>query len=161
MNQLVFRDAVPGDAGRVLWFVRALAEYEKLLHEVTATEADLDRSLFGTPARCQALFVEQVGVQVGFALWLYNYSTFAGRHGLYVEDVFVLPEHRGNGIGTRIFSELASRALAQGCVRMEWSVLDWNAPAIRFYRGIGARAMDDWTVQRLTGDALTAMAARG
>lgn len=158
MSALVFRDAVPGDAGRVLWFVRALAEYEKLLHEVAATEADIDRSLFATPARCHALFAEQDGVQLGFALWFYNYSTFAGRHGLYVEDVFVLPEHRGEGIGTLIFRELARRAVAQGCVRMEWSVLDWNEPSIRFYRGIGAKPMDEWTVQRLTGEALTEMA---
>lgn len=155
---LTFRDAVPGDEGRVAWFVRALAEYEKLLHEARATEADFARALFGSPPRCHALFAERDGQAVGFALWFYNFSTFAGRHGLYVEDVFVLPEHRGGGIGRAIFRELARRAAAQGCVRMEWSVLDWNAPAVGFYRGIGARGMDEWTVQRLTGDALSALA---
>ena len=155
---LVFRDAVPGDEGRVAWFVRALAEYEKLAHEAQASEGDFARALFGSPPRCHALFAERDGVQVGFALWFYNFSTFAGRHGLYVEDVFVLPEHRGAGVGKAIFRELARRAVEQGCVRMDWSVLDWNEPAVKFYGAIGARAMDEWTVQRLTGDALAALA---
>ncbi len=159
MSTLTFRDALPGDEGRVAWFVRALAEYEKLLHEVAGTEADYAAALFGAPPRCHAMFVERDGIDVGFALWFYNFSTFAGRHGLYVEDVFVLPEHRGGGIGTAIFSELARRAVAQGCVRMEWSVLNWNAPAVKFYNGLGARPMSDWTVQRLTGDALAAVAS--
>ena len=157
-SEVTFRDAVPGDEGRVAWFVRALAEYEKLLHEVEASEADFARALFGPTPRCKALFAERNGEAVGFALWFYNFSTFAGRPGLYVEDVFVLPEQRGHGIGTAIFRELARRAVAEGCARMEWSVLDWNAPSIKFYRGIGAKPMDDWTIQRLTGDALTAMA---
>jgi GNAT superfamily N-acetyltransferase len=155
---LAFRDAVPGDEGRVAWFVRALAEYEKLLHEVEATEAHFARALFGDPPRCHALFAERDGEAVGFALWFYNFSTFAGRHGLYVEDVFVLPAHRGKGIGRAIFGELARRAVAQGCARMEWLVLNWNEPAIRFYRALGACPMDEWTVQRLTGDALRAVA---
>jgi GNAT superfamily N-acetyltransferase len=158
---LTFRDAVPGDEGRVAWFVRALAEYEKLEHEARATEADFARALFGSPPRCHALFAECDGQAVGFALWFYNFSTFAGRHGLYVEDVFVLPGHRGGGIGKAIFRDLARRAVAQGCVRMEWSVLDWNSPAVGFYRSIGARGMDEWTVQRLTGDALQALAQSG
>lgn len=158
MTGLRFRDAVPGDAGRVLWFVRALAEYEKLLHEVEATEADLEASLFGDPPRCHAMFAELDGVQVGFGLWFYNFSTFMGRPGLYVEDVFVLPEHRGKGVGRAIFSELARRAIAAGCKRMDWWVLNWNAPAIKFYGAIGAKPMDEWTVQRLSGDALAAMA---
>jgi GNAT superfamily N-acetyltransferase len=158
---VTFRDAVPGDEGRVAWFVRALAEYEKLLHEARASEADFARALFGTPPRCHALFAERDGQAVGFALWFYNFSTFAGRHGLYVEDVFVLPAHRGAGIGKAIFRELARRAVAQGCARMEWSVLDWNAPAVGFYRSIGARGMDEWTVQRLTGGALQALAQPG
>jgi GNAT superfamily N-acetyltransferase len=155
---LTFRDAVPGDEGRVAWFVRALADYEKLAHEAQATEADFARALFGSPPRCHALFAERDGHAVGFALWFYNFSTFAGRHGLYVEDVFVLPEHRGAGVGKAIFRELARRAVAQGCVRMEWSVLDWNEPAVKFYGAIGARPMDEWTVQRLTGGALAALA---
>ena len=159
MSGLVFRDAVPGDEGRVMWFVRALADYEKLAHEVAATEADFARALFGTPVRARALFAERDGVQVGFALWCYNFSTFAGAHGLYVEDVFVLPEHRGAGVGQAIFRELARRAVAEGCRRMEWSVLDWNEPAKRFYRALGARAMEDWTVQRLEGATLRKVAA--
>ena len=159
MSAIRFRDAVPGDTGRVLWFVRALAEYEKLLHEVEATEAELDRALFGDPPRCHAMFAELDGVPVGFGLWFYNFSTFMGRAGLYVEDVFVLPEHRGKGVGRAIFGELARRAIAEGCKRMDWWVLNWNAPAIKFYGAIGARPMDEWTVQRLSGDALVAMAA--
>ena len=155
---LAFRQAVAGDEPRVAWFVRALAEYEKLLHEAVATEADFTRALFGSPPRCHAIFAERDGQQLGFALWCYNFSTFVGRHGLYVEDVFVLPEFRGQGIGKALFSELARRAVAEGCVRMEWSVLDWNEPARKFYGAIGARPMDEWTVQRLTGDALKALA---
>ena len=155
---LTFRSAAPGDEPRIAWFVRALADYEKLLHEAVATEADYTEALFGTPPRCHAIFAERDGKQLGFALWCYNFSTFVGRHGLYVEDVFVLPEFRGQGIGKGLFSELARRAVAEGCLRMEWSVLDWNEPARKFYGTIGARPMDEWTVQRLTGDALKALA---
>ncbi|WP_342776897.1 GNAT family N-acetyltransferase [Hankyongella ginsenosidimutans] len=115
-------------------------------------------SLFGATPRAYALLAEVEGQPVGFALWFYNYSTFLGRHGLYVEDVFVEPEQRGKGIGKAIFADLARRAVAQGCGRMEWWVLDWNAPSIAFYRAIGAAAMDEWTVQRLEGDALRALA---
>lgn len=158
MTTITFRDAVPGDEGRVLWFIKALAEYEKLLHEVEATEAVLAEALFSPTPRCHALFAERDGVAVGFGLWFYNFSTFVGRAGLYVEDVFVLPEHRGQGIGRAIFSELARRAVAQGCKRMDWWVLNWNTPAVKFYGSIGAKPMDEWTVQRLTGDALVAMA---
>ena len=155
---VTFRGAVPGDEPRIAWFVRALAEYENLAHEAVATEADFTRALFGTPPRCHALFAERDGIQLGFALWCYNFSTFVGRHGLYVEDVFVLPKHRGQGVGKSIFSELARQAVAEGCLRMEWSVLDWNEPALKFYAALGARPMDEWTVQRLTGDALAKVA---
>ncbi len=158
MSTITFRDAVLGDEGRVLWFIRALAEYEKLLHEVEATEGDLAAALFGPTPRCHAMFAELDGVDVGFGLWFYNFSTFVGRAGLYVEDVFVLPEYRGRGVGRAIFSELARRAIAEGCKRMDWWVLNWNAPAIRFYGALGARPMDQWTVQRLTGEALAAVA---
>ena len=151
---IALRDAVPGDELLVVEFVRALAEYERLQHEVRGTEADFRQALFGTPPRAWALFAEIDGRPIGFAVWFYNFSTFAGRPGLYVEDVFVLPEHRGRGIGRAIFRHLARRALAEGCARMEWWVLDWNAPAIGFYRAIGARPMDEWTVQRLDGTAL-------
>ena len=155
---IVFRDAVPGDEARVATFVRALADYEKLTHEAVATVDDFRVALFGAPPRCHALFAEIDGTAVGFALWFYNFSTFAGRSGLYVEDVFVQTTHRGQGIGRAIFRALALRAVAQGCVRMEWSVLDWNTPAVSFYAGIGARPMREWTVQRLSGDALGALA---
>jgi GNAT superfamily N-acetyltransferase len=156
---LRFRDAIPGDEALVARFVRALAEYEKLEHEALATEADLSRALFGSPPRAHALFAEVDGDAVGFAVWFYSFSTFTGRAGLYVEDVFVVPERRGRGIGRAVFSELARRALAEGCARMEWWVLNWNEPAIAFYRSLGARAMDEWTTQRLTGEALAAVAA--
>ena len=155
---LTFRDAVPGDEPLVAAFVRALAEYERLAHEAVATEADFARALFAPLPRAHAMFALQNGEPAGFALWFYNFSTFTGRPGLYVEDVFVHPQHRKSGIGRAIFAELARRALAENCARMEWSVLDWNTPAINFYRGIGAVAKDDWTIQRLTGPALRALA---
>ena len=151
---VTIRDAVPGDAALLTQFVRALAEYERLLHEMCATEADLSRALFGSTPRAWALFAECGGQPVGFALWFYTFSSFAAKPGLYVEDVFVVPEHRGRGIGRMIFRDLARRALDEGCLRMEWWVLNWTAPAIGFYRSIGARPVDDWTVQRLDGAAL-------
>lgn len=154
------RDATEADLGLVLGFIRALAEYEKLLPEVTATEAELHRFLFAEPRRAEALIAEWDGAPVGFAVWYYSFSTFTGRPKLYVEDVFVEPAQRGKGIGRGIFAHLAGRALAQGCGGMEWSVLDWNAPSIAFYRSIGARPREGWTLQQLAGPALAALAAR-
>lgn len=159
MTSLVFRDAVTGDESIVAHFVRRLADYEKLLHEATATDEDFARALFGTPPRLNALIVEKAGAAIGFAVWFYDFSTFTGTPGLYLEDIFVEPEHRGDGIGKQIFRILARRALAEGCTRMNWSVLDWNAPSIAFYRGLGAVGQDEWTVQRLQGAALAALAA--
>ncbi len=156
---LRFRDAVAGDEALVAIFVRGLAEYENLAHEAVATEADFRRALFGPIPRCHALFAEVDGQAVGFAVWFYNFSTFTGRPGLYVEDIFVIPDHRGRGIGRAIFRELARRAIAEGCGRMEWWVLNWNESAISFYRSLGAQPMDEWTTQRLTGEALAAVAA--
>ncbi|MGG5808087.1 N-acetyltransferase family protein [Falsiroseomonas sp. CW058] len=156
---LRLRDAGRGDAGLVLHFIRALAEYERLAHEVAATEAEIDRFLFAEPRRAEALIAEWDGRPVGFAVWYYSYSTFLGRPSLYVEDVFVEPDSRGRGIGRAIFAHLAARAVGQGCGRMEWSVLDWNAPSIAFYRSIGARPREGWTLQQLTGEALHALAA--
>lgn len=158
MSALRLRDATPADLPLVLQFVRALAEYEKLLPEMRASEEDFRRLLFGNPARAEALIAEWEGAPVGFALWYYSVSTFDGRPKLYVEDVFVNPGQRGRGIGRAIFAELARRALAQGCRRMEWSVLDWNAPSIAFYRSIGALPREGWTLQRLGGAALAALA---
>jgi GNAT superfamily N-acetyltransferase len=157
---LQLRDAGPEDCGLVLHFVRALAEYEKLLHEVTATEEHFCRLLFGEAPRAWALIAEWEGKPVGFALWFYSVSTFDGAPKLYLEDVFVEPGLRGRGIGRAIFVDLARRAIAAGCGRMEWSVLDWNAPSIAFYRSIGALPREGWTLQRLSGAALEALAAR-
>ena len=157
---LRLRDALRDDLPLVLQFIRALAEYERLAHEIRADEATLARFLFDEPRRAEALIAEWDGEPVGFAVWYYSFSTFLGRPSLYVEDVFVQPSMRGNGIGTAIFARLAARALAQGCGRMEWSVLDWNAPSIAFYRGLGATPREGWTLQQLTGEALSALAAR-
>lgn len=148
------RDATPADARDIARLVMALAAYEKLGHEAVATERDFHSALFGDTKRAYAMMAEIDGTPVGFALWFYNFSTFRGRAGLYVEDVFVEPDYRGLGIGKAFFQALAVRAIAEGCGRMEWSVLDWNTPAINFYRSLGAQPMDDWTVQRLTGEAL-------
>jgi GNAT superfamily N-acetyltransferase len=156
---LRLRDATRDDLPLVLRFVRALAEYERMLDEAVGTEADFDRALFGASPRVFAMFAEMAGEPVGFALWFYTFSTFTGRATLYVEDVFVEPAHRGGGIGRALFTALARRAVAEGCTRMEWSVLNWNEPAIRFYRGIGAVPQTEWTVQRLSGSALAALAA--
>jgi GNAT superfamily N-acetyltransferase len=137
-----------------------LAEYERLAHEVSADAATLARFLFEEPRRAEALIAEWDGRPVGFAVWYYSFSTFLGRPSLYVEDAFVEPAMRGRGIGKAIFAHLAGRALAQGCGRMEWSVLDWNAPSIAFYRSLGAEPREGWTLQQLTGEALTSLAAR-
>jgi GNAT superfamily N-acetyltransferase len=152
------RDARPGDAADIARLVLALATFEKLEHEVVATAADFHQQLFEPNPRAAAMMVERNGTCIGFALWFYNFSTFAGKPGLYVEDVFVEPAHRGLGIGRALFRAMARRAMAEGCARMEWSVLDWNEKAIAFYRGMGARPMDEWTVQRLSGAALAALA---
>ncbi len=154
----VLRMATAEDVPTILGFVRALAAYERLEDEVMATEEDLHQSLFGTPARAEALLAELDGKPVGFAVWFYNFSTFRGRHGLFLEDIFVDPAHRGAGIGRAIFRFLAQRAIAQGCARMDWDVLNWNSTAIRFYRSIGAHPLEGWTRQRLTGRALEALA---
>jgi GNAT superfamily N-acetyltransferase len=148
------RGAEASDAAEIARLVKELARYERLEHEARAGEAEFRDALFGPDPVAYAMMAEVDGRSVGFALWFYNFSTFVGRRGLYVEDVFVEPEHRGLGIGKAFFQAMAARAVADGCGRMEWSVLDWNAQAIAFYRAMGAQAMDDWTVQRLSGDAL-------
>ena len=152
------REATPADLPLIASLVRELAEYEKLAHQAVATEADFAESLFGPHPKAYALIVEHEGQPAGFAIYFYNYSTFLGRPGIYVEDVFVRPEFRRNGFGRALFKYLARKAVAEKCGRMEWWVLDWNEPAINFYRGLGAVAMDEWTVQRLTGDALKSFA---
>lgn len=150
--------AQPADVPDILALIRGLAEYEKLAHEAVATEADLRENLFGSRPYAEALIARAGTAAVGFALFFHNYSTFTGRPGLYVEDIFVVPAWRGRGIGKRFFARMAKIAIERRCGRMEWAVLDWNAPAIEFYRSIDARAMDEWTVQRLTGESLARLA---
>lgn len=150
--------ASEGDVPLILGLIKALAEYERLAHEVVATEADIRESLFGAQPHAEAVIARVGSEAVGFAVWFYTYSTFLARPGLYLEDVFVLPAWRGRGIGRALLGHLARLAVARGCGRMEWSVLDWNEPAIGFYRRIGAQPMDEWTVYRLTGDALRRLA---
>ncbi len=151
---LSIRPATPADAALVLAFIRELAAYERLAHEVDATEESLAAALFGDSPRVFAEIAEWQGEPAGFALWFYNFSTFRGRHGIYLEDLFVRPAFRGHGIGRALLGHLARRCVAEGLPRLEWWVLDWNEPAIRFYRSIGAVPMEEWTVFRLTGDAL-------
>jgi GNAT superfamily N-acetyltransferase len=155
---MTIRPAAPEDLLLITSLVRELAEYEKLAHQAVATEADFAESLFGPHPKAYALIVEHEGQPAGFAIYFYNYSTFLGRPGIYVEDVFIRPEFRRGGFGRAIFKYLAQKAVAENCGRMEWWVLDWNEPAIRFYAGLGAVPMDEWTVQRLTGDALKSFA---
>lgn len=153
------RDARPRDAETVLRLVTALAVYEKLEHEVRATAQDFYGAL--ATKRVRALIAEVDGEAVGFCLYYETFSTFTGRAGYWIEDVFVEPEHRRLGIGSAFFREVAQRAVAEGHARVEWSVLDWNEPAIAFYRRIGAVGLNEWTDQRLDGEALHALAAQG
>jgi GNAT superfamily N-acetyltransferase len=152
------RKAVVADAGEILRLVRALAEYEKLLHEVTATEADFREMMFGPHPSAHAVLAEVDGAVVGMALYYHTFSTFMGRCDIFLEDLFVMPEHRGQGIGLALFRHLARIARDEMCRLIEWRVLDWNQPAIDFYRRIGAKPLEDWTVQRLQGAALAALA---
>jgi len=141
-------------------FIRALAEYEKLAPEVVATEESLRRSLFGARPDAEVVIAYVDDEPAGFALFFHNYSTFVGRRGLYLEDLFVKPAFRGVGVGRRLLQHLAGLAVERGCGRFEWWVLDWNEPAIQFYESLGAKPMSEWTVYRLTGPALEALAER-
>jgi GNAT superfamily N-acetyltransferase len=155
---LSIRKAEPSDAALIFRFIRELAEYERLAHEVDATEADIAQALFGPNPRAFADIAEWEGEPAGFALWFYNFSTFRGRHGIYLEDLFVKPELRSKGIGRALLRHLARRCVTEGLTRLEWWVLDWNEPALKVYRTIGAVPMDEWTVQRVTGEALQRLA---
>lgn len=155
---LALRDARPEDAALIVAYIRELAAFEKLSHECAAEEGLIRAHLFGPQPRAHAVMAEWDGAPAGFALYFYNFSTFLARPGLYVEDVFVRPDFRKKGIGRALFRHLARRAVAEGCGRLEWWVLNWNEAAIRFYRAIGAVAMDEWTVQRVTGEALMRLA---
>lgn len=154
----ILREATEADLPEIVRLVRALAEYEKLLHEAVGTEEDFRRALFGPKATVFCTLAEVDGRPVGQAIWLTNFSTFTGRHGIYLEDIYVEPAHRGLGIGAAFFRHLAQRAVAEGWSRIEWQVLDWNAPAINFYDRIGSESRDEWRVRRLSGDALRALA---
>jgi len=146
------------DVPLILRLIKGLAEYEKLSDQVTATEADLRETLFGAHPAAEVVIGYAGDEPAGFALFFHSYSTFLGQRGLYLEDLFVVPEWRGRGLGRQLLSHLARIAVERNCGRMEWSVLDWNAPAIRVYTGVGAEPLDEWTVYRLTGSALRALA---
>lgn len=150
--------ATERDVPLILDMIRALAEYERLAGDVVATEATLRETMFGPERRVEVVLAYDGAVAAGFAIWFHNYSTFLGQPGLYLEDLFVLPQYRGRGIGRALLGYLARVAVERGCGRLEWAVLDWNASAIGFYRRLGARPMDDWTLYRLTGDALLRLA---
>ena len=153
---LTIRAAKPGDAALVAGFIHGLAEYERLAHECEADEAKVTQALFCASPRVFCDIAEWDGQAAGFALWFYNFSTFRTCHGLYLEDLFVRPEHRSRGIGKGLIDHLARRCVDEGLKRLEWSVLEWNAPAIQFYEGLGAELMSEWRICRLTGAALEA-----
>jgi GNAT superfamily N-acetyltransferase len=154
------RSAMPSDTRVIYALVRELAVYENLLDVVDATERMIGDALFGQSPRAFCELAEWDGEVVGFSLWFYNFSTFRGRHGIYLEDLFVRPDFRGKGLGKALIVSLARRCVAEDLARFEWSVLDWNAPSIAFYKALGATMQDDWTGCRVTGDALAALAGR-
>ncbi len=157
MEKMTFRNANEEDCGLILEFIRGIAEYEKMLDQVVTTEEMLRQVLF-REQRAEVIFVLEDGVEVGFALFFHNFSTFVGRVGLYLEDVFVKPAYRGKGYGKALLKRLAQIAVERGCRRFEWVCLDWNQPSIDFYRSLGAAPMDEWTIYRLAGDALQKLA---
>ena len=157
-SRVKVRVATLADTPLILEFIKGLAEYEKLLHEVEATEADVRRDLFGENPRCFCDIAEHGGEPVGFALWFYNYSTFRGRAGIYLEDLFVRPQARGLGAGKALLRRLAERCVEADLGRLEWAVLNWNTPSIEFYDALGARRMEEITVRRLDGEALRRLA---
>ncbi len=155
---LLIRQAIQDDCPLILDFIRELAEYEKLSDKVVATVDDLAEHLFGDVPRASVLIAEIANQAAGFALYFHNFSTFLGQPGIYLEDLFVRPTHRGQGIGRALLGKLAQRAIEMNCGRIEWAVLDWNQPAIDFYRSLGAIPLDEWIVNRITGDNLARLA---
>jgi len=151
---LIIRAAAPADAALIFALVRELADYEKLTHDVDASEEQIAAALFAREPRLFCDVAEWNGEPAGFAVWFLNFSTFRGRHGIYVEDLFVRPAFRGKGIGKALMARLAARCVNEGYARFEWAVLDWNAPGIAFYKAIGAQVMDEWRICRLSGRAL-------
>ncbi|HEV7135967.1 MAG TPA: GNAT family N-acetyltransferase [Steroidobacteraceae bacterium] len=160
-DSITIRPATRADVPTVLEFIRELARYERLEHEVCASEAELAAALFGERRYAEVVFACSAGEPVGFALFFHNFSTFKGRPGIYLEDLFVRPQARGQGIGKRLLAHLARTAVERRCARLEWAVLDWNEPSIGFYRSLGAVPLDEWTTFRLTGDALALLAGSG
>ena len=156
MNDISFRPAVPEDCPLILSFIKALAEYEKMSDQVVATEELLREWIF-KKGKAEVIFPVVGGEEVGFALFFHNFSTFLGRAGIYLEDLFIKPEHRGKGYGKATLQELGRIALERGCGRLEWACLDWNRPSIDFYLSLDAKPMDEWTVYRLTGDSLKSL----
>lgn len=159
LSSVLIRDAVVGDVPAIHGLIGELADYEKLRHAFTGSPEQLTAHLFGEPRYAWSLVAERNDLVVGFALYFFSYSTFLCRPGIYLEDLYVQPAHRRRGIGVQLLSELARRAVARGCGRLEWAVLDWNSPSIAFYRQLGALPMDEWTTFRIAGDALTRLAA--
>jgi GNAT superfamily N-acetyltransferase len=158
VDNLTIRTATPDDLPTIRRMIFGLAEYERLLHECEATEEKLRKSLFGEPRYAECVIARFGDEAVGFALFFHNFSTFEARPGLYLEDLFVLPEHRSHGVGRELLRHLARLAITRDCARFEWAVLDWNEPAIGFYKSLGAQPMSDWTVYRLKGAALQELA---
>ncbi len=154
------RFATPADVPAILGLIRELAEYERLLDQVVADEPGLHQALFGKRPYVEALVVTVVNETVGFALFFHNFSTFLGKPGMYLEDLYVRPAFRGQGLGKALLTRVAQIAVERDCGRMEWSVLDWNEPSIRFYESLGAKPLTDWTVYRVTGDALSSLGRR-
>ena len=159
MRDFMIRQAERKDCPVILSFIKALAEYENMLDEVIADEALLEEWIFDKQ-KAEVIFAVADGKEVGFALFFHNFSTFLGRAGIYLEDLFVLPEYRGNGYGKALLKRLAEITVERGCGRLEWSCLDWNLPSIDFYLSLGARRMDDWTMYRLTGEVLEKFAEK-
>jgi GNAT superfamily N-acetyltransferase len=158
---LSIRPATSADLPLIAQFIRDLADYEKLAHEVRFDEAVMGEKLFGTRPYAEVIIGEIDGAPQGFALFFHNFSTFEGKPGVYLEDLFVRPEARGAGLGKALLKKLAAIAVERDCARLEWSVLDWNEPAIQFYKALGAKPMDEWTIYRVDGTALAKLAALG
>jgi GNAT superfamily N-acetyltransferase len=154
VTQLIIREAQPGDVATILELIRGLAEYEKALDEVVARPGDIARALFCDHPTTHGLICEEDGIAIGFAVYFYNYSTWTGKNGLFLEDLYIRPEHRGSGAGKALLKHLAQHAVTMDCARFEWNVLDWNEPAIKFYQSFGAEPQNEWVGYRLSGQAL-------
>ena len=160
IDGFTIRHADVNDVPLIIWFIKGLAEYEKLSHEVSVTEEGLREYLFGSGPVAEVLIGEYQSKPVGFALFFHNFSTFLGKPGIYLEDLFIIPEQRGMGFGKSLLSYLARLAVERGCGRLEWVVLDWNESSIKFYESIGARSMKEWVINRLDGDELSGLASQ-